>query len=366
MKIGVDGRDIGKEYLTGIGRYTLNFLKAMALTKEEMEIVVFLNQKSDIDIKAPNINKKIINEKSTLIWDEIRLPGEIKKEGIGIFYSPYYKVSLFSRYPYIITIHDIIGFRYKYGFMSREIISNIFLKIKYKQIIKRAEKIVTVSNYSKKEIVDEFNIKEERVYVVTQAISDIFYPRNEDEVNMVRNKYSIKKPYLLYVGNYEPHKNVKNLVSAYLILPEEIKRKYSLVIVAKKERRYKNILKLVENEQNVKFIDFITDADLPALYSGAALFVFPSFMEGYGLPPLEAMKCGCPVISSNTASLPEVLGGAVLYFKPDNIVEIADKIGTVINDNAMKEELVSMGLKQAAKYNYRKMKEDIEGLFSVC
>lgn len=223
--------------------------------------------------------------------------------------------------------------------------------------INKSDVIVTISQNSKKEITERYGIGESKVAVINPALDHRqYYPRTKNEQAQVAKKYGIKGRYVLYVGTIEPRKNIVGLLNAYAALPERLRSKYSLVLAGGKGWKNEDIYKRIQelSHLNIILTGYAPDEDLPALHSGASLFVFPSFYEGWGMPPLEAMACGTPVITSNNSSLPEVVGDAGIMVDAHNTVELRRQIEKVLTDKKLAASLAKKGLKQAAEFSWDK------------
>jgi len=224
--------------------------------------------------------------------------------------------------------------------------------------IKKASNIVTISEFSKSEICGYYGVPAERISVVNPAIDhNIFFPRDKTNSEKVKNKYGIKTNYILSVCTIEPRKNLTGTLDAYKKLPDEIKNKYSLVLVGGKgwlDEELNEKIEALSSKYSVIKTGYVPDEELPSLYSGASVFVFPSFYEGFGMPPLEAMACGVPVITSNNSSLPEVVGDAGIMIEAKDTVKLAKQIEKVLTDNKFAEGLRVKGLLRAKKFSWHK------------
>jgi glycosyltransferase involved in cell wall biosynthesis len=264
--------------------------------------------------------------------------------------SPYIKAPIFSPCPFITTIHDLLflitphytGWRYK--------LYNELFKIFGRIISKRAASIITDSEHSKRDVIKIFGIPDKKVHVIFLGISKEYMVIGEvDLIKEVKRVYGIEGKYILYIGNFKPHKNVKRLIEAFADVKDEF-LDLKLVLGGKKDK-YVHLLKDTAEKlgimDKVIFTDFIKDEDLPYLYSGAELFVYPSLYEGFGLPVLEAMACGTPVICSNTTSLPEVVGDSGILIDTKDAKNITSAILTLLKNDKQKEILIKKGLERA-------------------
>lgn len=226
----------------------------------------------------------------------------------------------------------------------------------------RADCIIAISKHTKRDIMEHLQVPEERIRVTMLAADERYRIVNDpDSITSVKSKFGIDGDYILYTGTLEPRKNVPALIRAYSQLRNEARITHRLVLAGKKGWLYDEILESVRTlglERYVIFTGYVADEDMPYLYNGAELFVYPSFYEGFGLPPLEAMACGCPVVTSNTSSLPEVVGGAGLMVDPYRPEELAEAMGRILEDSELRSELRERGLKRAAEFSWRRCAEE--------
>ncbi len=356
-KIGLDIREFKKGRMTGIGRFIKNFIVYACEIKKDWEFLLFGNQDTLIPFDLPNnSNVKIIAEGNTQIWEQIKLPLFLHKIKCDLFFSPYYKTPILTNIPSVITIHDLIHLTYpdyNKSFYLEKQLSKIYSA--------KASAIITDSENSKKDIVKILKVNAEKIFVIYNAIDTSFFnpERNSNDFENIAKKYSIKKPYLLYVGNSKPHKNVNKIYQAYKLLPKSLKVKYMLVLSGVGDYDYPICL----DKDSLSVIPRVEEEEIALLYSNASLFVFPSFYEGFGFPPLEAMACGCPVISSNASCMPEILGDSCLYFNPDDSKNIAKIMDIALTDKSLRFSLTKKGLEQVKKYAPEKVVNNILGVF---
>lgn len=360
LRIGIDVREIERN-MTGIGRYLGGFIKYATNTSHEY--FLYYSRSPQADLSCSNAKVRVLPS-SKFLWDHITLPKALERDKIDLFFSPYYKKPWSLKCKSIITVHDLNPLFNKN--------SSFWYRVYFKKILKRsvysADFILVVSNYVKKELLKIFRLDDNKVIVNYNAVDERFF-RMDDNISLkaVLEKYSIKSDYILYVGNLMPHKNAPSLVEAYSQLPDEIKEKYKLVIGGSKNWTYEQLVKLVDGlglVNNVIFAGFISNDDLVYLYNGASLFVFPSFREGFGFPPLEAMACGTPVITSNTTSLPEVIREAGILVNPYKVNEIKAAIIKVLTDSTLRNGLIKRGLEMSRRFTPKKTAEQILKIFT--
>jgi len=350
MRIGIDCREFYDGRITGIGRYLVDFISFASRERPGWEFVLFGSQHTRVPFKlGENVKTENIHEVNTQFWDQVLLPAALKRRKCDVYFSPYNKTCLFSSVPSVISIHDLTGLVFpgygKGAFLQRQL-ARLYAR--------KAAAVVTVSGHSKNDIVRLLGVAPEKISVCGAGVDEKRFYRRAD-CALVTRKYGIKKPYVLYVGNSKPHKNVAGLVKAWSLLDGELSGEYSLVLAGVGDYRF-------PAPDSGAAIAYVADEDLPFLYSGAELFVFPSFYEGFGLPPLEAMACGTPVLSSNSSCMPEVLADACAYFDPGKHSEIAAAVATVLLDPALRLELRKKGLARAALYRPEKSAAVILGV----
>jgi glycosyltransferase involved in cell wall biosynthesis len=246
--------------------------------------------------------------------------------------------------------------------------SNLMMK-RVPITLRQSDVIVTISENSKCEICERYGTEADKIHIINPALDhDEYYPRSDEEQRLVAERYNIAKPYILYVGTIEPRKNIVGLLDAYAQLPKDLRGKYSLVLAGGKGWKNEEIYRRIKELSHLDIIltGYVPDDDLPALHTGASLFVFPTFYEGWGMPPLEAMACGTPVITSNNSSLPEVVGDAGIMVDAKDTTGLTGQMARVLTDKKLSAGLIEKGIKQAAKFSWdksaRQLSEIIENL----
>ncbi|MDP2939638.1 MAG: glycosyltransferase family 1 protein [Candidatus Omnitrophota bacterium] len=349
MRIGIDIRELEEGKFTGIGRFTLNFLNYVNVSDKENEYVLFGNQRTRQLNFSKHMKLRFIPEFYKLYWDQKVLLDQIKKEGLDIFFSPSYSAPIISKAKIIVTCHDL------HFLNSSNPIANWLRQCYSRFIWERAYIIIAVSEYSKKEVIKFLGCSSEKVRIVYDSIERSFMPIDRDIAfeKLKRRFAKLNKDFILYVGNLKPHKNLSRLIQAYNLLPKVLKDRHQLVIVGKIDRNYSYLFYLVKKYNlvnNVVFLDLVIEDDLVYLYNAAAVLVLVSLHEGFGLPALEAMACGAPVIISNSTSLPEVVGDAGLYVNPMDVNDISNGLQIIITDESLRRNLSAKGLEQAKNF----------------
>lgn len=243
-----------------------------------------------------------------------------------------------------------------------------FLKPRTRNAVKGAEKVITISQNAKKEIIHFYNTDPSKVIVATPAVDQSYiYRRDEKEIEKTKQKYGIKGKYLLSLSNLEPRKNLDGLVDAYCLLPKSIRDKYALLLVGvngwKTEELFNKIIGKVREGYNIiRPSNYISDRDKASILSGAEMLVYPSHYEGFGMPPLEALACGTPVVCSNNSSLPEAVGECSAMIESTDINGIRDAILKVIDDKKLKKDTLELGPRQAERFSWKKSAKEYYNL----
>lgn len=324
MRVGIDGHMIG-DRSGGNESYYTNILCNME-PSDDLELFLFLKKGIDASCFEGKFNIVYFESSNAFIRNFIELPKLCKKYKLELLHTQYF-IPFNRPCPVVCTIHDICFEHYKNIFTKKEYIRQKLL-IPYSA--RHAEFIYTVSNHAKNDIVEHYNVPSEKVIVTYNAVSDSFCVLSPEKLNerQLREQFDIgNSRYILSVGNLQPRKNLPRLIQAFNKYISSSNEDVKLVIVGKKAWMFDDILKEAcsESDKNI-FTDYVSNEDLIRLYNAASCFVYPSFFEGFGIPPLEAMACGTPVAVANATSLPEVVGDAGYYFDPFNVDEIVDAI----------------------------------------
>ena len=358
MKIGIDGRAAKWYRGTGIGTYTHQLISSLNKVDCNDDYLVFLPKGSSL--KDLNYNFKIQEVKSDLkenFWDEVSVPNILDNHQMELYHVPQNGVGLSENINCLkaITLHDIIPLR------MPETVSDRYLKIFHNELPKmlnNCQGIITVSEFSKNDIAKEFNFPKDKIFVTHLAAENIYKPMDKKTCKQfIENKYGIKDNYVLYVGGLSPRKNIIGLIEAFSLISPKNRKNTKLVITGKKGLSYSRYKKRSEDlniSDDVIFTDFIPLEDLPIFYNGAETLVYPSFYEGFGLPPLEAMACGTPVISSNVTSIPEVCDNSAILINPYDTKELSLAIEKVLTDKDLAKAMSEKGLIRSADFSWQK------------
>ena len=347
MRLGVDGRELRPEVRTGIGRYALEVLRAAS--RAGWTSLVYGDPGARLPVELPGVTFRELAAPSTQWWDQVSLPRALARDGASVFLSPYYKVPLRAPCPAVVTIHDLFFIGYP---GRRRPVYDATMTALARLYARRASAIVADSEHSKRAIVARLGVEPSKITVIPVALGEEFGAGVE--AGAVGTRYGIASPYILYVGNFKPHKNLPRLLRAYAALPGPLRSAHALVL-AGGDRDGRHALEDLAARLGIGaraiFPGRIADGDLPALYTGAALFVLPSLEEGFGLPALEAMACGTPVVAANRGALPEVLGDAGILVDAESEGALAGALVRALSDGALRQDLRRRGLARAARFS---------------
>jgi glycosyltransferase involved in cell wall biosynthesis len=345
-RLAVDARELRPGVRTGIGRYLLEVLRAASL--DGWSCVAYGDAGARLDTPLPGVDWRVLEAPWTQWWDQVSLPRALARDSAAVFLSPYYKGPLSAPCPVVLTIHDL--FFIGYPGQSRPVYDATMTAMA-RLYAGRAAAIVADSEYSKRSIVARLGVSAAKVNVIPVALGAEFTPAPPGQALLAR--YAVAPPYVLYVGNFKPHKNLARLIRAFALLPGPLRGRHSLVLAGGDVDGCAALAGLAATlglGARVIFPGRVADEDLAALYSGAAAFVLPSLEEGFGLPVLEAMACGAPVVASNRAALPELVADAGLVFDAEREGELAAALARVLADAGLADDLRHRGLARAALY----------------
>lgn len=380
MIIGIDGNEANVSKRVGISEYAFQLLARFAQYQvSSIKYQVYLKNEplSFLPEESERWKYRVFGPRK--LWTQWRLPLDLfmHRPRPDVFFSPTHYAPRFSPVPTVVSVMDLSYLRFPELFNKSDLYQ---LQSWTAYSVKKATKVLTISNSSKDDIIKAYNVAPEKVVTVYPGIKETvsLEPRVYG-MNQLKTKYSLSDNFILFVGTLQPRKNISRLIEAFSRIKNSSFAEASadkagikaleLVIIGKKGWLYEDILAAPEKfgvEQRVKFLEGVTDEELEIFYEHALCYVLPSLYEGFGLPVLEAMKQGCPVITSNISSLPEAGGDAALYVDPEDVDDIAEKITTLVSNKSLREELIAKGHKQVKKFSWEKAaKETLDVLQKV-
>ena len=355
MRIAIDARKL-HDY--GIGTYVRNLVRQLARQANDDHYVLLCRPDDEAFVRelGPRFEPLVEHAGHYSIREQISVPMTLRRARIDLFHAPHYVVSPLTTQPTVVTIHDCIHLRFPQYLPNRA--ARLYAKTMMRMAARRARRVLTVSQASKEDILRYLHVPAEKVEVIYNALDErLAAPPTSEDIARVRERFQLTSPFLLYSGNIKPHKNIDRLIEAFAILHGRGVTNAKLLILGDEISKYPNLRRMVHRfqlHQHVRFLGFVPDATLAALYRLADLFVFPSLYEGFGLPPLEAMAAGTPVITSNVSSLPEVVGDAAILIDPTDAGAIADAMARVLGDAALRAELIRRGHERVKMFSWER------------
>ncbi len=359
MKIGIYARGLSNK-AGGTKEYIKLMTRALIEEIDEYDqLYIFHNLDKEIFIgKKDNVKEILLKSKNNIICDFLLSPLKINRLNLDVIWFPKNVIPYFVNAKKIVTIHDLNAYFLKateyYNFVER-----LYRRITIKSSCKRANRIIAVTNNTKEDVIKILKIDPKKINVIYEAI-DTRYKiiKNKKQLKRVRTKYNLPEKFVLHTGRIVPLKNVLGLIKAFNKL--SVKEKNIHLVLTGYFEWYGSIkLDYIKSDSKIQKIGFVEDEDMPYLYNLAELYAYPSFYEGFGLPILEAQACGCPVIASNTSSIPEVGRDGVHYINPNNIKEIKEGIVKILNDNNYRNTLINKGLKNVERFSLKKSADNI-------
>ncbi len=357
MRIAVNTRFLLSSKMEGFGWYTFEIVKRLVEKHPEHDFIFFFDRSYDSKfLFGSNVTPIVLSPPARhpflfILWFEFAIYRALKKYKADVFFSPDGYLSLRSKIPQIAVIHDLNFEHYPQDlpFSARQ-----YLKYFFPKFAKKATKIITVSEYSKKDIVQSYKVLEDKIVVVWNGASDLFKPLNEIEIIRVKGKYTDGKSYFLFVGALHPRKNLVRLLEAYSKYRATDNPMCEMVIVG--ESLWKNSsfeIGLSESVKNtVHFTGHLPLNELADLMGAASVFTFIPYFEGFGIPLVEAMRCGIPILSGNLTSLPEVAGDSALYCDPFNVEDIFYKLNELSKNKDLQNELTKKGIERSKLFSW--------------
>jgi glycosyltransferase involved in cell wall biosynthesis len=358
MRIGIDYTAAVRQG-AGIGRYTRGLIRALAELDQETPYVLFSAGRDPDPRPWPaNFHQRALplsDRHLAILWQRLRLPLPVEwfTGPLDLFHSPDFVLPPVRRARAALTIHDLSFLRYPECF-SPPLLRYLLNAVP--RSIERADLVLADSENTRDDLIELLGVAQEQIRVVYAGVEPAFTPRPEAEVAAARRRYGIRRPYILGLGTLQPRKNFVRLIEAYRLLRQERGIPHQLVIGGGRGWLYEPIIEAVEShglQDDVLLIGFVDDGDLPALYTGAELFAFPSLYEGFGIPVLEAMACGTPVVAAAASSIPEVAGEAALLAPPTDVGALAEALWRALDDAALRETLRARGFEQCRRFTWR-------------
>jgi alpha-1,3-rhamnosyl/mannosyltransferase len=355
--IGIDARKL-KDF--GIGSYIRNLLEALARHPESQRyrFRVYLRRadREAYVAPAPHFETAVEDAPGYSLSEITRFAWRLWRDRLDLFHATHYVLPPLPRGKAVVTIHDIIHLLYPQFLPNR--LAHFYARFMIRRALDRANRIITVSYNTKRDLLEHFGVAGDRVEVIYNGVSPAFHPDiPESERQRVEARYGLVRPYLLFLGGEKPHKNVQNVLRAFAQARRQQGLPHELVLAGplpKDVARLEALVAALDLARSVKRPGIVEDADLPGLYAGADAFLYPTLYEGFGLPVIEAMSCGVPVLTSSNSALREIAGGFAYLVDPMDVDAIAHGIGVLTGDAKVRADLTELGKKRALDFSWDK------------
>lgn len=378
MRIGIEGQRLYRKKKHGMDMVALELIKELQKMDHENEYVIFIKPDEDNQIfqEAPNFKFVELEGGSYPVWEQKALPKAALQEGCDLLHCTSNTAPVYSKIPLVVTLHDIIYLEsislFKKGGSWYQKIGNMYRRYVVPRVVKKADKIITVSEFEKNRIHDFFGFPEndKRLVAIYNGVSEHFKKIEDiDELQRVKELYTLPDRFLFFLGNTDPKKNTIGVLKAFSdYMKRSGDKDLYLVILDYAEDELEKLLAEIGDKQlreQIILTGYVVNTDLPAVYNLCKVFLYPSLRESFGIPMLEAMRCGVPVITSNTSSMPEVSGSAAYIVDPFKPEEISKGIEILLSDVKLREKLMKEGIEQAERFSWRSMAKNVLELYKT-
>jgi glycosyltransferase involved in cell wall biosynthesis len=364
VRIAIDAR---KLHDFGIGTYIRNLLRQLGRLDHDTEYVL-LCQEQDCSLASQlgeNFRAVVDSSPPYSVREQLSIPLALRRERIDVFHAPHYVLPPLAHCRSVVTIHDCIHLMFPQYLPNRFALG--YARASIWMAARTSDRVLTVSETSKRDILHFFDVPADKITVIYNGIDERFWLQPpDDQLSRMCERYQLHGDFVLYVGNVKPHKNVERLIDAFHLVRQNGLDHLKLVVIGDDVSKYAELRRAVHRynlHKHVRFLGHMPDEALAVLYRLAAVFVFPSLYEGFGLPPLEAMASGVPVVASNVSSLPEVVGDAGLLVDPADPHEIAGGIYRVLTEPGLRDALRKKGLARAAEFSWERSVQQIRAIY---
>ncbi len=365
MRLGIDCREFEGGGATGMARILKGLIGWISSERPDISLVLYARQKPADGFFPPGAQFRILPDSPTVLWDQLLLPRALRRDNIDVYYSIYHKCPLAAPCPAVITVHDLIPIKMPEKGAAAAA-KKFYLSNMLPVYAAKASRVATDSEFSKKEIA-RAGVDEAKIQVIYPGLREGSGPEKDPAKIAAAAAKSglIPGGYIFYLGHLRASKNVGALVRAFAALPPELRNRHKLAVAGAKSGEFERLSEIARElccSPDVVFVGYVGDAEAAALAAGCSVFVYPSKYEGFGYPPLEAMAMGAPVVCSNAASLPEVVGDAAIVVAPEPQA-IADGIARALAEPGLRESLIEKGARRARLFTIEKMASEYADMF---
>jgi glycosyltransferase involved in cell wall biosynthesis len=372
MKIGIEGQRLFRKKKHGMDMVALELVRNLQEIDHVNEYCIFVKKDEDRCLE-PTSNFRIIELESAPYpyWEQVILPRAAKKEGCDILHCTSNTAPVASPMPLVVTLHDIIYMEslslFRKGFSPYQKFGNMYRRLVVPRVVRKSNKIITVSEFERKRIAGFFHVSDTKLRAIYNGVSRHFKPVTDQTVlDSIRKKYDLPEKFFFFFGNTDPKKNTPGVLKALSLFLKSSEEKIPLVMLDFDRDVLDRMISEIGDpdlHNYVRLTGYLPNTELPAIYSLCTIFLYPSLRESFGIPMLEAMACGVPVITSNTSSMPEVGGNAALYIDPFKPEEITSAIRKLLTDRPLVDKLISAGFENARKFTWESMAEHVLKLY---
>ncbi len=367
MRIAIEGQRLFRTKKHGMDFVALELIKNLMKIDKENEYFVFVAPDQDKCLQDTE-NFKIIELDGGFypVWEQVSLPKAVKKYKCDILQCTSNTAPIYSPVPLVVILHDIIYMEsialFRKGYSLYQKVGNMYRRFVVPRILKKASKVITVSKFERQRIKDFFKIDDNKIVAIYNGVGTHFKKINDkDYLESIRAKYQLPEKYFFFLGNTDPKKNTIGVLKAYSDYVREKGNKVKLLMLDYDEIELLKLLNQIGDpnlRKEIFLAGYVVNSDLPAIYNMADLFLYPSMRESFGIPMLEAMACGIPVITSNTSSMPEVAGDAAKIINPSFPKEITAAILELQSNDSLREHYIKLGLEKATQFSWKAMAEE--------
>lgn len=347
LRVTIDARWLH----SGLGAYTRQLLAALAARRTEVAVRAITRPEHAAEVSSWCSEVALVDIPIYTLREQLEIPW--KTRGCDLVHAPHYNAPVMSPAPLVVTLHDIMHLSYPE--YSRSWKSWVYSRPMLRLIASRATQIITISDYSRRQILDFLDVDEEKITVIYRWVGEEFTPGNREQAAAeVSRGLALDVPYFLYVGNLKPHKNIPTLLNAFSCLSERLEPAHTLLLLGDDARGKPVMERECERlgiKDRVRIVPHAPSGLFPNIYRAASALILPSRIEGFGLPVLEAMACGTPVLCSNAGSLPEVAGDAALYFDPDDPEELMLCLQRIAESTELRQSMRERGFRQSQRFS---------------
>ena len=371
MRIGIEAQRILRPKKHGMDVVALELIKNLQEIDKQNEYVIFVRDDKDENaiIKTSNFKIEKLSSFTYADWEQVKLKKAVKSGKIDLLHCTANTAPLSVNVPLIVTLHDIIYLeKVDFKGTTYQNLGNLYRRYIVPKIAKKAELLITVSEFERANIINHLKLTEDRVKVLYNGVSPKFNNQySPEEVNEFRTLYNLPESYIMFLGNTAPKKNTPNVIKAYVNYCVSEKEAIPLVLLDYKKELVEKLLQELKQERFINkiiFPGYIPYNQIPLMYKAATLFLYPSLRESFGLPILEAMACGTPVITSNTSSMPEIAGDSAEIINPFNYLELTDAIRNLLRNESVRKNYIEKGLQRVKDFTWRSSAEKLVDIYN--